>query len=375
MKWLSLEELPEERIERERMRRQAIGQALYRQGFAYWFVPTIAFFALAGALLAGFRMHREGRLGLRPTAQVGHVVHAYGTVKKTAGSYVNTAGPWWSNPRESWNRLESGKPILAPLRKGDLVQTGEESSAEILFFGGNRLRLDAGTVALFDADRDQVTLRLVMGRAEMELVDRTIDGRKLVFRDVEGRLRPIPDEKRVVLTINAAEALGATGVVSLKITDELAYHDPRSKPLIVEPIEDHGRLPPQQRAAAHNIRSPRPVFPTNEADIDIEMQEGISFSWLPVISGKDDPVVAYEIIVRPAPGGYEIDDTARKTRIFSEKLAKFPIEKVDGGGTFLWSVRAVTASGDRGPASAPRWLEIKFPLRLRAPNVLEPTVK
>ena len=32
------------------------------------------------------------------------------------------------------------------------------------------------------------------------------------------------------------------------------------------------------------------------------------------------------------------------------------IEKIGGGGVFLWSVRAVTSSGKREPASQYRWL-------------------
>ena len=42
-----------------------------------------------------------------------------------------------------------------------------------------------------------------------------------------------------------------------------------------------------------------------------------------------------------------VEDTARKTQVFKMKKLEVPIDRINGSGVFLWSVRAVTANGDR----------------------------
>jgi hypothetical protein len=93
-----------------------------------------------------------------------------------------------------------------------------------------------------------------------------------------------------------------------------------------------------------------------------------------VPSPPGDPVVSYEVVVRPAPG-YEVEDSARKVQVFRRAKEELDAEAVNGSGVFLWSVRAVTASGKRSPSSRPRWLEVKMPKLLKAPEVIQPQVK
>lgn len=88
-----------------------------------------------------------------------------------------------------------------------------------------------------------------------------------------------------------------------------------------------------------------------------------------------DPIVAYEIVVRPA-FGYPVEESANKVQIFQrKKKADLPIEKINGGGVFLWTIHAVTASGRIGPDTKARWLEIKFPKLLVAPQLIKPIVQ
>jgi hypothetical protein len=371
-----------------------------RGGGLYWVFPFSVLLLVAGGLIFLSVADRRGALPRwSEPAPIGHVTHAYGTVKRT--TWMSTPGALtglFSSMDESWNRLESGRPILVPVRSGDLIQTGEESSAEILFFGGNIMHLEPGSLALFEDGGEDVAIRLVIGRAYLELPDGLIDGKKVAIRKADGTLSNIPKDSRLVLTLNAAQSLsseaasgpgGSTDSVE-NIEMEPGYESPTGVELrflahgeevsnryalLVPPIEDRGRFanPKRPNPSMKTI----PITPEPEDSVDIEKTDGISFKWKKIEGSPKDPVVSYEIIVRPAPG-YEVEDTARKVRVLHSSYSKdgeIPIEKVDGGGVFLWSVRAVTASGERGPASTPRWLEIRFPKRLRAPEVLKPKIE
>ena len=116
------------------------------------------------------------------------------------------------------------------------------------------------------------------------------------------------------------------------------------------------------------------TFPRNDAEVDVS-DTLAAFKWRPAAAQAQDPVVSYELNVRPA-FGYEVEDVARKyqTLPVTEQLGSpgLPLARVNGSGVFLWSVRAVTASGQRGPASSTQWLELRFPKILLAPQLMKP---
>lgn len=365
-----------------------------RSGGLGW-VPRFSLYFIASLLfISAYYLDLRGELfrGRGDSSIVGHVTRAYGTVKRVAWYAMSSAGPMGAGLDESWSRLESGKAILVPVRSGDLVQTGEESAAEFLFFGGNILQLEAGTLARFEEDEDEVTIRLILGRAFLELADGSSVGKRFVFRKGDGTLAEVPEGKKLVLSLSAVENLedaveireveaqGAPDAFESLELRLLAHGEEvmNRHPLLVRPIEES---PDQDllallesREDRPRIQVPKPLFPGNESDVDVELQEGIAFHWERIQGSEGDPVIGYEVIVRPAPG-YEVEDTARKVQVFKNRRNEFPIERVNGGGVFLWSVRAVTAKGQRGPASAPRWLEIKFPKRLRPPKIMKPKVE
>jgi hypothetical protein len=328
-------------------------------------------------MLASYYIDQNGlfpKFERRPL--IGHITRAYGTVRHS--------------PAESWGRLETGRSLLVPLRLGDQLQTGDDSAAEILFFGGGILQLEPGTVVKFEEDEDNIAIRMIMGRGFLEMPPQ-FAGKSFGFRDASGNAVPLPEGKRFVMTLNAVDRL--EDAVDLKIVEadapdsidnlELRYlaHGEEFKnlyPMLVPPIDDNGKLGGlnnDDRSQLALIRRPRPLYPEREAEVDVEKNPKLLMSWEKVPVPEMETVVYYEVIVKPA-FNYAVQDTARRFQVFKAKKGEtLPIDKVGGGGVFLWSVRAVLASGKRGPSSTKRWLEIKFPKQLMAPTLLKPKVE
>ena len=80
-----------------------------------------------------------------------------------------------------------------------------------------------------------------------------------------------------------------------------------------------------------------PVSPEQEAYVDVEREDLIKMRWQKNPGLPQDPIVAYEIMVKPA-FGYETEDRARKIQQFRTKHEEYPIEKIGGGGIFLYCV-------------------------------------
>lgn len=322
---------------------------------------------MAAFLLGGaFWLDQKGLAPSWKKAPVlGNVTRAFGTVKNGVG-----------------NRLETGRSILVPFHLGDQIQTGEESAAELLFHGGSILQLESGTIVRFEEDGDQVSIRMMMGRAYFEFQT----GQRFAFRKRDGTVAEVPEGKRLVLTLSAVEDMDQAVEVQMLDSDqsfdsladiELQYlargnEVANLRPLIVRPIEDMDRLPAEFDARDLKLR-PRIRGPKNEAGVDLNREEE-QFEWTKVSGSVDDPVIGYEIVIRPA-FNYSVEDRARQERVFKSKDPELSLEKVGGEGTFLWSVRAVTASGKRGPAWAAHWLEVKFPKQLLAPELMKPKVE
>jgi hypothetical protein len=345
-----------------------------------WIFPFVVLSLASAAMLASFFIDRHGlfpKFNQRPL--IGHITRAYGTVRHS--------------PAESWGRLETGRNLLIPLKLGDQLQTGDDSAAEILFFGGAILQLEPGTVVKFeddDDDENNVVLRMIMGRGFLEM-PRDLAGKAFGFRDSAGNGVRLPSGKRFVMTLSAVDRL--EDAVDLKVVEtdtpdsidsiELRYlaHGEEIKnqyPVLVPPIEDTGRLAGlgnDDRGQLSLVGKPRPLFPERESEVDIEKDPKLMMTWEKLKVPELESVVAYEVVVKPA-FNYEVQDTARRYQVFKAKRGEqFPIEKIGGGGVFLWSVRAVLASGKRSPSSNKRWLEIKFPKQLMAPQLLKPKIE
>lgn len=113
---------------------------LGREEIAFWergrrgLPGLVALLALAAACGAAWRAdRRDGGLGARVQAQLGHVVAVRGSV-------------WSSGRSDTVNRLPAGVELRVPLRAGDVIRVGEDSSAELLFFGGETLRVGGGGI-------------------------------------------------------------------------------------------------------------------------------------------------------------------------------------------------------------------------------------
>ena len=166
----------------------------FRNGKLSWLF-LFAFLLVASALSTlVLRLERNGFF--RPSLQIiGHITHAYGTVTRTH-----------STSEKTWGRLETGRSILEPLALGDQVQTGDDSAAEILFYGGAVLKLDAGAVMRFEDDGDNVSMRVILGQAFLEYPLNT-SGNHFVFRKNDGSLAEYAHGKKLVLTLSAVEEL------------------------------------------------------------------------------------------------------------------------------------------------------------------------
>lgn len=335
-------------------------------------------FCLSAAAALFFFVRPAGENG--GGAQIGHVIRAWGTV---SGLRV-----------KNQTRLETGREIQVPVRIGDRIQTGEDAAAEILFFGGAKLQLQAGSIVTVEDAGDDFAIRLLLGRGFLELPAAESN---FSFRAADGSALDVPEGRKLVLGLSALEEYeDAVRVVTgpeenpenleLRALALGPNGDGVSGPFLVPPISDH-REEGEDSPALSLLRSkkalppaPRVGYPENEADLDVR-NPTIAFKWSPAgrapAAEMADPVVGYEISVRPA-FGYEIGDGARKTQVFQSRPAEqheLALARVGGTGTFLWSVRAVTASGRRSPAGAPRWLEMRFPKILAAPQLKKPKIQ
>lgn len=364
--------------------------------------PFTAIILTAGVALA-LLWYASGPALMSREPQLGHVVRAYGTVRM--GS--------------EWKRLETGKGLTTPVRSGEQIQTGEHSAAQVLFFGGSRLELEAGSVAQVYREQGQVVVRVILGTGYFEFSGDSELGRSFAWVKPNGKLALVPRDSRVVMALHAARRIEDAvedQAIEIKVI-EADSRDPENVelamlangggevegfvPLIVPPIVERARAGDEESAeptvlGRHlaslrdaGIGHPRAIFPPSEAVLNLETAIKSAFKWTTVRGPLANPVVGYEVVVRPA-FNYEVEDTARKNQIFRTKglpefgseedpenpqTASLPLDRIGGTGVFLWSVRAVTANGTRGPASASRWLEIKFPEMLRAPEILTPRVE
>jgi len=329
-------------------------------------------------LILFFAAHNQTQFRSNDVSAIGHLTRAYGTVRHT---------PWTA---EAWSRLETDRALLVPVRNGDRVQTGEESAAEVLLYGGGRLEIAPESFVTFEDFGESVAVRVAMGRAFLDLPDEAGGGRALGFLRADGTVMQAPRGRRFALSLSAVELLeDAVEVTEFPVVspgpDPFGNLELRllavgsgmgeRRPLLVPPIEDRGRWPASDArdTIATGISAPNPLFPPDEANIDVDSAESRKIRWEKVASPPEDPVVSYEVVVRPAPG-YEVEDSARKFQVFRRVKEELDAETVNGSGVFLWSVRAVTASGKRSPSSRPRWIELKMPKLLRPPEVIQPKV-
>lgn len=351
------------------------------QGYPRW-LPEFFAWLLAAAGMAGLYLAFDHGLLSSEVfsgrgASVGHVIRAYGTVRKARVPA--------SEFPASERRLATGREILAALRTGEQVQTGEDSSAEILFHGGSILQLTAGTLVTFEEGADgEIALRLILGRAFLEL---SSESARFVFRKSDGTPAEIPPGKTFVLALNAlasydeaveVRALEAANPAASATELEmraLAHGEEFGQryAVLVPPVVEGAREP---RMASKDrmapVRAPAGVRPGQEANVAVNTLDE-EFRWNPSNGPSEDPVTGYEFRIRPA-FGYQVEDGARKDQVFLTKEPRLPMAKVGGAGVFLWSVRAITAGGKKGNPSAARWLELSFPRLLFAPEIKKPRV-
>jgi hypothetical protein len=349
-------------------------------GSRRWLSALLAFAVLGAAFgFLAYLNHSGFDWSWHHAETLGHITRVYGTVKL-----------------EHTGRLEAGQNLLAPFHLGEQIQTGEDSAAEALFFGGSLLELQSGSVARFEDSGENVSIQVLMGKAYFEFPPEAVSGKHFVFKTADGKLAELPSSRRVVVSLNSASRFeDAVEVKSMDPNQDVGSLDEAEMkymamedseysgehPLLVRPIAENGGPNGEGRTPASNPTYDRvkaqPMNPSNDETIDIESKEKIAFSWKPTAGPARDPVVGYEVEVRPA-FGYEVEDRARTKRVIpiGEKgVNQLAVDNVGGGGVFLWSVRAITANGNRGPASTPRWLEIKFPKQLAAPELLKPKVE
>jgi hypothetical protein len=108
---------------------------------------------------------------------------------------------------------------------------------------------------------------------------------------------------------------------------------------------------------------PTLVGPGEDAVIDLAVEKAPRLEWNEIEETEGVPKVeGYEVLLRPASGKGE------------EKLLKTDEESLSltrvAKGKYLWSVRAITADGRRGPASKPRWIEVRVPAQISRPTIL-----
>jgi hypothetical protein len=104
---------------------------------------------------------------------------------------------------------------------------------------------------------------------------------------------------------------------------------------------------------------PEVTAPANDAVFDLSEGRVPKLEWQ--VPGEKRKF-SYEIVLRPAEG-----DGPEK--VLKSRVPALPLNQV-AAGKFLWSVRAVTASGQRGPASESRWIEVKVPAQIPKPVLM-----
>ena len=109
---------------------------------------------------------------------------------------------------QTQRRVESGKNLQMPLQLGEQIQTGENSSAEVLLFGGIAL-LTAGSVLILRTKVRRFLCAYFWAKLDLKWPLLSVRLRNLHFTKNDGSLLDIPKEMISVPRILAHLFLGS----------------------------------------------------------------------------------------------------------------------------------------------------------------------
>ena len=326
------------------------------------------------------------------------------------------------NHQLTWDRAEKG----ALFATGDTISTGENARAKLVFYGGGELELNSGSMVVLAGSLEELKLNFVTGGGKVRIAKDS--ARKITV----AKVKKAPAAKKLVAktTVNSAPKSGAPVVTSepeieaqnsTEATEELTQETPMqpsevevsvvdtkkvAKPVTIAKIDPKApaaaaqaspllepelefapkplaltlslaiqeksiRSPQAQLVAKAGIISteelpPAPLIksPAADAVIDLATAKAPRLEWDVQLKKTDQKIekMSYEVVLRPADGkGPE--------KVLKSDQSAIALNLL-GRGKYLWSVRAVNASGKRGPASVSRWLEVKVPAQISRPVVL-----
>lgn len=348
---------------------------------------TLLFTGLFVADLQGF---------FNPTRRpIAFLKQAHGTVRRLALNEL------------TWDRSRKGSEFSL----GDAIATGEASRATLVFSMGGELELGPGSMIALGGQLEDLKLSFVTGTGKMR-VARSAQSKIQIARAApvtqasqpEQQAEPAPALPPIAVAVVEDQEIRVSPPVAETAPDrEVASGAPspapESSPFTpgsavasaepVEPVQEESLVPAlavkeeailkkQEKLAKFTAPGelltlddlppiPEPSFPSSDAVIDLTDQMP-RLEWKaaqsPETEGKK---FTYEITLR------EAEDKAQPITMQTDKPF-LSLPRV-GVGRYLWSVRAVSKKGTRGPASSSRWLEVRAPAQISQPIPLPVVVE
>jgi hypothetical protein len=268
----------------------------------------------------------------------------------------------------TWDRAQGGTLFGF----GDTIATGEDSRAKLVFFSGGDVDLESGAMLVLGGEKGELKLNFVAGTGRVR-VSKTSQTKVSVVATNGGKTQP---KAGVVEVADLPEELEEVAEAEDKPEGKHAAKatlPPPPKPVMASIIQEKSIRNPQKSLSAKGELvtlaalppAPKLTFPERDSVVRLNGSTVARLQWaIPAPASDKDKkeIFTYEIVLRPLQSsGVEKILRSEKSSLAIDELAK---------GKYLWSVRAVSADGRRGPASEIRGIEIKIPEHISKPVIL-----
>lgn len=267
------------------------------------------------------------------------------------------------NNQLTWDHAQKGTGFGA----GDTIATGEGASARVMFKAGGELELEPGAMVVIGGSLEELKLNFVSGGGRIR-VDKKI-AQKLTITDSasapvgSGDRRPASSRVQVAVVEN---------LETEKAPKALPKPEP---PVVMVPAVKESEVDLSKALGANSKAGelltiaklppmPEVVGPGEDAVVDLAKTTSPRLEWkLPELDEDEEvPVAGFEIILRSPTG-------EKKQKVYRTKDQSLALTRLSRG-KYLWTVRALTKDGKRGPASSSRWLEVRVPANISKPRLL-----
>lgn len=284
----------------------------------------------------------------------------------------------------TWDRAEGG----ALFAYQDTISTGENASAKLSFYAGGEVELGPGSMVKLGGDLKELKLNFVQGTAKVRIaksaknnIKISEDGKSVLGSSSKSGLSRVSVQQVEDSQIQKIQAPSAKEIKEgqLSSTDTLktdtALNESQKNQITESLKETEIKKPDQALKTDGEIASleklpsaPELEFPDNDSIIDLDKNQTASLNW--ESSENKDKGLSYEVLYRKI--GPEGKKGPLKKKLVDQ--TEFPLSKL-GRGRYMWSVRAVSKSGNRSPAAKSRWVEIKSLAKFSKPKLLPVVVE